>query len=73
MKMGGQFEPKKGWSVCSGKHPKSDLFRGGQFKPESGGQFERILQITSVNKYEFIGYLFNAMVRKKIVSIVDGY
>jgi len=47
MKMGGQFAPEKGWSVCSGKQPQSDLFRGGQFEPESGGQFERILQFTS--------------------------
>jgi hypothetical protein len=44
MKMGGQFAPETGWSVCSGKQPKWDLFSGGQFAPESGGQFDRILQ-----------------------------
>jgi len=42
--MGGQFPPEWGWSVCSGKRPKKTLFRGGQFAPESGGQFDRILQ-----------------------------
>ena len=45
MKMGGQFAPETGWSVCSGKQTKSDLFKGGQFEPESGGQFERILHL----------------------------
>jgi hypothetical protein len=44
MKMGGQFPPEWRWSVCSGKQPKSNPFRGGQFAPESGGQFDRILQ-----------------------------
>jgi hypothetical protein len=44
MKMGGQFPPESRWSVCSGKQPESDLVRGGQFAPESGGQFDRILQ-----------------------------
>jgi hypothetical protein len=43
MKMGGQFAPERGWSVCSGKQPKWTLFSGGQFAPESGGQFDRIL------------------------------
>jgi len=43
MKMGGQFAPETGWSVCSGKQPKCDLISGGQFAPESGGQFDRIL------------------------------
>jgi hypothetical protein len=42
--MGGQFAPEKRWSVYSGKQPKSNLFIGGQFTPESGGQFDRILQ-----------------------------
>jgi hypothetical protein len=42
--MGGQFAPEKRWSVYSGKEPKCDLFKGGQFAPESGGQFDRILQ-----------------------------
>jgi hypothetical protein len=41
--MGGQFAPEKRWSVCSGKQPKSNRFIGGQFAPESGGQFDRIL------------------------------
>ncbi|MCX6243062.1 MAG: hypothetical protein NTU98_00005, partial [Bacteroidetes bacterium] len=50
MKMGGQFAPETGWSVCSGKQLKSDLFRGGQFAPESGGQFDRILQYAIENK-----------------------
>ncbi|MGA3015180.1 MAG: hypothetical protein ABSD71_14220, partial [Bacteroidales bacterium] len=40
---GGQFAPEKRWSVCSGKQPKSNRFIGGQFAPESGGQFDRIL------------------------------
>jgi hypothetical protein len=44
--MGGQFAPEKRWSVYSGKQPKSNLFIGGQFTPESGGQFDRILQYT---------------------------
>jgi len=43
--MGGQFAPEKRWSVCSGKQPKSNRFIGGQFAPESGGQFDRILQL----------------------------
>ena len=43
MKMGGQFAPGTGWSVCSGKQPKWELFSSGQFAPESGGQFDRIL------------------------------
>jgi len=43
MKMGGQFAPERRWSVCSGKQPKGDLVRDGQFAPESGGQFDRIL------------------------------
>jgi hypothetical protein len=45
MKMGGQLAPEWGWSVCSGKQPKCDLFRSGQFAPESGGQYHRILQL----------------------------
>ena len=40
---GGQFPPERWWSVYSGKLLKWDLFRGGQFAPESGGQFDRIL------------------------------
>ncbi|MGA3013953.1 MAG: hypothetical protein ABSD71_07955, partial [Bacteroidales bacterium] len=43
----GQFAPEKRWSVCSGKQPKSNRFIGGQFAPESGGQFDRILQFLS--------------------------
>ena len=46
--MGGQFAPEKRWSVYSGKQPKSNLFIGGQFTPESGGQFDRILQLTAM-------------------------
>jgi hypothetical protein len=45
MKMGGQFPPDWMWSICSGKQPKSNPFRGGQFLPESGGQFDRILHM----------------------------
>jgi hypothetical protein len=45
--MCGQFPPETWWSVCSGKQPVSTLFRGGQFAPESGGQFDRILHITN--------------------------
>jgi hypothetical protein len=45
MKMGGQFAPERRWSVCSGKQPKGDLVRDGQFAPESGGQFDRILHL----------------------------
>lgn len=41
--MCGQFPPETRWSVSSGKQPVSILFRGGQFVPESGGQFDRIL------------------------------
>ena len=41
--MSGQFPPESRWSVSSGKLLKSDPFRGGQFAPESGGQFDRIL------------------------------
>jgi len=41
--MSGHFPPETRWSVCSGKHRKSAPFRGGQFAPESGGQFDRIL------------------------------
>jgi hypothetical protein len=41
---GGQFPPEWRWSVCSGILPESALFTGGQFAPESGGQFDRILQ-----------------------------
>jgi hypothetical protein len=41
--MGGQFPPDWGWSVCSGLQLKSYWFRGGQFHPDLGGQFDRIL------------------------------
>ena len=41
--MGGQFPPEWRWSACSGILPESVLFTGGQFPPESGGQFDRIL------------------------------
>jgi len=41
--MGGQFPPETRWSVCSGKWVEDHLFRGGQFGPESGGQFGRNL------------------------------
>jgi hypothetical protein len=49
--MGGQFAPEKRWSVYSGKQPKCDLFRGGQFAPESGGQFDRILHDSKAQAY----------------------
>ena len=52
--MGGQFAPEKRWSVYSGKQPKSNLFIGGQFTPESGGQFDRILQSGLHAYFEFI-------------------
>jgi hypothetical protein len=64
MKMGGQFAPEKGWSVCAGKQPKSDLFRGGQFDPESGGQFERILQI----KHEF-----NLLTARNLIKYLKSF
>jgi hypothetical protein len=44
MKMGSQFPPERWWSGCSGIQAESALFTGGQFAPESGGQFDRILQ-----------------------------
>jgi hypothetical protein len=50
--MGGQFAPEKRWSVYSGKQPKSNLFIGGQFTPESGGQFDRILQ--NIQRHGFL-------------------
>jgi hypothetical protein len=43
--MGGQFPPDWGWSVCSGLQLKSYWFKGGQFHPDLGGQFDRILQL----------------------------
>ncbi len=46
MKMGGQFAPETGWSVCSGNRVENSPLKGGQFAPESGGQFDRILQIS---------------------------
>ena len=46
--MGGQFPPERWWSGCSGIQPESALFTGGQFPPESGGQFDRILHMTTL-------------------------
>jgi hypothetical protein len=43
--MGGQFPPDWGWSVCSGLQLKSYWFKGGQFHPDLGGQFDRILHL----------------------------
>jgi|GEM_PF-6099386 len=43
MKIGGQFAPETGWSVCSGNWVENSPLKGGQFAPESGGQFDRIL------------------------------
>ena len=53
--MGGQFTPDCGWSVCSGKWVKKGPFKGGQFAPESGGQFDRILHLiaTATNRALF--------------------
>ena len=60
MKIGGQFAPETGWSVCSGKQPKSDLFSGGQFAPESGGQFDRILHLYAwVIEFQTIKNIFS--------------
>jgi hypothetical protein len=44
--MSGQFQAENWWSISSGKPLKSHPIFGGQFAAESGGQFERILQIT---------------------------
>ena len=46
--MGGQFPPDWGWSVCSGLQLKSYWFKGGQFHPDLGGQFDRILHIEAL-------------------------
>ena len=45
MKISGQFQAENRWSICSGKPPKWYPIFGGQFAAESGGQFERILQL----------------------------
>ncbi len=55
--MSGQFAPESKWSVCSGKQPGSTLFRGGQFVPESGGQFDRILQLMGRIPDDLNGFL----------------
>jgi hypothetical protein len=62
--MSGQFPPESRWSVCSGKQLKSDPFRGGQFVPESGGQFDRILHLRPLKAY-FNDNKFDVTVTKK--------
>jgi hypothetical protein len=52
--MGGQFTPESRWSVCSGKWPEKGSFKGGQFAPESGGQFDRILQVLTGRKLQIV-------------------
>jgi hypothetical protein len=53
--MDGQFPPETRWSVCSGKGVKNSPFRGGQFVPESGGQFDRILHTWGLGFTNFNG------------------
>ena len=38
------FSARSGWSVCSGIRWSVSRGTGGQFAPESGGQYQRILQ-----------------------------
>jgi len=37
------FSARSGWSVCSGIRWSVSRGTGGQFAPESGGQYQRIL------------------------------
>jgi len=57
VKISGQSQAEKQWSVSSGKPLKRHPIFGGQFAAESGGQFERILQF-SINCLFFITPLF---------------
>lgn len=65
--MGGQFAPEKRWSVYSGKQPKSYLFIGYQFAPESGGKFDRILHLIKFNHdflLDFFVYIKNWIISR---------
>ena len=67
--MDGQFTPENRWSVCSGKWAGNSPFQSGQFAPESGGQFDRILQV--VRKIPSFAKLYFSIKKKTIIYNCD--